>query len=83
MTYELERGHLSRPINPNVADCPDPSIRVGRDRWPSAPTWPLLFFPPAWPLIALKIASVSMAAAPEGIALCGAWLGVVAGARRL
>ena len=31
-TYE--RGERVTPISPNRSDAPDPSIRIGRDRWP-------------------------------------------------
>ena len=66
MAYELERGERVTPINPNRSDAPDPSIRVGRDRWPPSRGLPCLF-PPAWPLIALCVRAVTSEAAIEAV----------------
>ena len=67
-TYE--RGERVTPINPNRSDAPDPSIRIGRDRWPPS-RWPVEFLPPAWPLIALCVMAVTAEAAIEAVEYWG------------
>ena len=63
-TYE--RGERVTPISPNRSDAPDPSHRVGRDRWPPS-RWPAWTFPPAWPLITLCVMAVTAEAAIEAV----------------